>query len=425
MSGKLAIDGGVPVAKEPINWEHSGVLGEEEAVAAYNVLKSGKIWLYSSDNDIEKFEEEFARYIGVKHAISFFNCTCGIEAALAAAKIGAGDEVITSPFTMAATYMSIVRQAGIPVFGDIDARTYALSPESVKEHITERTKAILCVSIFGHPVDADPLRQIAEGNDLILMEDAAQSNGSEYKGRKTGSLCDMTIFSFVAPKAMTSAGEGGMVTTNNDALAERLKLVRAFGWDREKCLASGMQRHDIIGWNSRMIGVQGAVGRIQLRKLDDFNQRRIDNARYLTERFGKLDGITPPYVSKDVKHVFWHYVVRGDWDMLGVSRDWFRKALLAEGVMNTIQYAMPGYRQPFLLEQRGIGDGPCPFQCPLYKGTVDYSKVHLPVVERACKEVLTLPVQNLLTKEQLKAVADAVEKVATYGHSSPSAAAAK
>ena len=410
---KLAMDGGTPVAREFIRREHDGVMEQEEIEAATDVIRSGRLWLYNGKYT-EQFEEEFARYVGTKHAISFVNATCGIETALAAAKIGPGDEVITTPFTFIATQTAIVRQNAIPVFADIDPRTYTLSPESVREHITERTKAILCVSIFGHPVDMDPLRQIAEEHDLVLIDDAAQAPGSEYGGIKIGALAHMTVFSFTAPKSMTSAGEGGMVTTHDDSLAERLILLRAFGYDRVTCLSSGVLKHDMLGWNGRMTEVQAAVGVVQLRKLDGFNQRRIEHAKYLTERLRDLEGITPPYVRENAQHVFWHYIIRVHSDILGVSRDWFRQALMAENVHTTVQYALPNYRQPFLLEQKGHADSPCPFQCPLYKGSVDYSKVYLPVVEEACKEVLSLPVHNLLTAEELKAVADAIEKVVTH-----------
>lgn len=180
-SVKLAMDGDPPAAKRLIRREHDGVMEKEEIAAATDVIRSGRLWLYNGRYTAQ-FEEEFARYVGAKHAISFVNATCGIEAALAAAKIGPGDEVITTPFTFIATQTAIVRQNAIPVFADIDARTYSLSPESVREHITERTRAILCVSIFGHPVDVDALRQIANEHGLILIDDAAQATGSEYKG---------------------------------------------------------------------------------------------------------------------------------------------------------------------------------------------------------------------------------------------------
>lgn len=409
----LAIDGGQPVSTRLIKREHGGVIEQEEIEAAMDAIKSGRLWLYNG-RYIPQFEEEFARYVGAKHAVSFFNATCGIEAAVAAAKIGPGDEVITTSFTFIATQGSIVRQNAIPIFADIDPRTYTLDPELVEGSITEWTKAILCVSIFGQPVDMDPLMKIARENGLVVIDDAAQATGAEYKGQRLGSIADMTIFSFCAPKSMHSAGEGGMVTTNDDVLAERLVLLRAFGYDRPTCVESGILKHDILGWNARMTEVQAAVGLAQLRKLDGFNQRRIDNARYLTGRLEKVEGIVPPYVSENAKHVFWHYIIRVKQDILGVSRDQFRRALRAEGVESTIQYAMPNYRQPFLQKLRGHADTICPFRCPLYKGSVNYTKVYLPVVEQACTEVLSIPVHNLLTEDELEKVADAIKKVAGY-----------
>ena len=412
MKSKLAIEGGEPLCKERVTMEHDGVMGEEEVAIATEVIRSGKLWLYNGKYT-GPFEKEFADYVGVKHAVSYVNATSGIEASLAAARIKPGDEVITTPFTFIATQTAIVRQNGVPIFADIDPHTYTLDAASVEKHVTERTKAIMCVSIFGHPVDYDGLRKVADKYNLILIDDAAQATGSDYKGKKVGSQADMSIFSFTAPKSMTSAGEGGMITTNNDEFAHRLVLIRAFGYDRPKALAAGRLWHEILGWNGRMIEVQAAVGSVQLRRLDGFNQRRIENAAYLTKRLSKIDGIVPPYVSDQVKHNFWVYTIRVQEEKLGISRDRFRKALSAEGVPTASWYTVPNYKQPFIADQIGHGDSHCPFQCPLYKGKVDYKNVFLPVTEQACKEVVNLPVHNLLTEKEIKLVADSIEKVVT------------
>ncbi len=409
----LAINGGKPVSAEFILREHDGIVEQEEIDAVADVMKSGRLWLYNG-RYIPEFEEDFARYVGTKHAITFFNCTCALEAALAAAKIGPGHEVITTPFTFIATQTAIVRQNAIPVFVDIDPRTYNLDPAAVDDAVTEHTKAIMCVSIFGHPVDMDPLMDVARKHGLVVIDDAAHSLGAEYKGRKVGALADMTAFSFTAPKAMTSGGEGGIVTTNDDEFAKRLTLLRAFGYDRPSCLEAGMLKHDILGWNARMTELQAAMGVVQLRKLDGFNQKRIENARYLTERLSKVEGVEPPFVDERVKHVFWHYAIRVKSDVLGVTRDEFRKALRAEGVESRVQYSMPNYRQPFIQDLRGHADTTCPYCCPLYGGSIDYSQVSLPVVEQACTETLSIPVHNLLSRDQLENVALAIEKIASY-----------
>ncbi len=411
MDEKLAIEGGRPVSSRLIPMEHGGVIEEGEIEAAVKVLRSRRLWQYNGEN-IRAFEAEMAAYLGAKHGLAMNNGTSTMEVALAAVGVGPGDEIITTPFTFIATEVAILRQNAVPIFADIDPATFNISPQSVAELITERTKAILVVSIFGHPVDMDPIMEAAEKHGLMVIDDAAQSLGAEYRGRTVGSIAHITSFSFCAPKAITTAGEGGMVTTNDDQLARAMDMIRAFGYDRLKCLPTGRLQHDVLGWNARLTEVQAAVGRVQLRKLERFNQRRIDNARYLTERLSRVEGIIPPPVVGDVRHVFWIYTIRVRSDQLGVSRDEFRAALEAEGVQASVYYDRPIYQQPYFLEQRGYGNTACPFRCPWYKGEVDYARVELPIVEQTCQEVLSIPVHNLLEAEDLEKVATAVEKVA-------------
>jgi perosamine synthetase len=167
----------------------------------------------------------------------------------------------------------------------------------------------------------------------------------------------------------------------------------------------------MLGWNARLTEVQAAVGRVQLQKLDHFNAQRIRNAQYLTQRLSKIDGIVPPPVQHDVEHIFWQYTIRVQEEKLGVSRDTFRTALEAEGIETSVYYDPPIHRQPYFRELRGYGDTSCPFRCPWYQGIVDYDRLELPVVERACREVLSLPVHNLLSQEDIEKVASAVHKV--------------
>jgi dTDP-4-amino-4,6-dideoxygalactose transaminase len=203
-----------------------------------------------------------------------------------------------------------------------------------------------------------------------------------------------------------------MITCDDDALIETMNMIRAFGYDRIKCLPTGRLQYDMLGWNARFTEVQAAIGRVQLRKLEQFNRRRVDNARYLTERLKQVEGIVPPAVMEDAYHVFWQYTIRVQEDQLGVKRDRFRAALQAEGVEASIYYDRPIYQQPYFLELRGYGNTPCPFRCPWYNGVVDYAQLSLPVVEKACEEVLSLPVHNLLGLDEMEKVATAVEKVA-------------
>ena len=408
---RLALEGGRPVSRAPIAMEHGGVVEEDEIDAVVAVLRSGRLWQYNGEH-IAAFEGEWADYVGAKHALAVNTGTTTMEIALAAAGVGPGDEVITTPFTFIATQVAILRQNAVPIFADIDPQSFNISPQSVAEAITERTKAILVVSIFGHPVDMDPIMALAQRHDLTVIDDAAQSLGAEYRGCKIGSIAHITSFSFTAAKAMTTAGEGGMITTDDDDLAHKMRMIRAFGYDRIKCLPTGRLRYDMLGWNARITEVQAAMGRVQLRKLAQFNQRRIENARYLTERLSQAEGIVPPAVSSEVHHVFWQYTIRLQEGQFIEGRDRFREALAAEGVESSIYYDPPIYRQPYFQELRGHGNTSCPFGCPWYLGDVDYSRVSLPVAEKACREVLSLPVHNLLDLGDMENVAMAVQKVA-------------
>jgi len=412
---KLALDGGTPVSRDLIPMEHGGIMEEEEIEAAVGVLRSGRLWQYNGEH-IAGFETETAAYLGARHALAVNTGTTNMHIALAACGVGPGDEVITTPLTFIATQVAILLQNAVPVFADIDPLSYNISPASVEQQITERTKAILAVSLFGNPLDMDALLQIARRHNLKLIDDAAQAEGAVYHGRKIGALADITCFSFTAPKPITTAGEGGMITTDDDELAHTMGLIRAFGYDRVKRLHSNQLIHEMIGWNARMTEIQAAVGRVQLRKLDRWNQIRIDNARYLTSRLSQIDGITPPAEQPDTRHIFWMYTIRLQPQRLGVGRDQFQAALRAEGVETHVYYDPPIYRQPYFQELRGYGNTACPWRCPWYKGHVDYSQVRLPEVEKAAGEVLSLPVQNRLGLDDMEKVATAVEKVAgAYG----------
>jgi perosamine synthetase len=364
---KLAIEGGSPVSPQPIAMEHGGVMEDDEIAAAVAVLRSGHLWQYSGD-EIAYFERELADYVGAKHALAVNTGTTNMEIALAAVGVGPGDEVVTTPFTFIATSVAILRQNAVPVFADIDPATFNMSPQALEGAITERTKAILPVSIFGHPIDMEPLRTIAGRHSTPIIDDAAQSLGAEYHGRKVGALADITCFSFTAPKPITTAGEGGMITTDSDKLAETMSLIRNFGYDRIKCLPTGRLQYDRLGWNARLTQLQGAVGRVQLRKLDRFNARRVENAEFLTERLRTVEGVVPPEVVGDVRHVFWQYTIRLQPERLRVSRDEVRAALEAEGVETAVYYDRPIYRQPYFAELRGYGSTSCPFGCPWYGG---------------------------------------------------------
>jgi perosamine synthetase len=357
----------IPIAKP--------VLGEEEIEAVTKVLKSGRL---TRGEETRMFEKEFAEYVGCKHAVTVMNGTVALEAMLKAIGIRSGDEVIVPDLTFIATANSVLNVGGKPVFADVKEDTVTLDPESVKEKITERTKAIIAVHLYGHPADMKELEEIATDYNIILVEDAAQSHGASINGRKTGCLGVAAAFSFYATKNMMT-GEGGMVTTNDDKIAERLRKIRCHG-ETERYVS------DYPGSNLHMTEMQAAIGRIQLRKLDQFNERRRRNAQYFNNQLGKINGITTPLEKPGYFHVYHQYVIKVD----NYHRDKLKEHLEAYGISTAIHYPIPLHEQP------------------LYK-KLGYPQNQNPVAKSLSKRVLSIPVHPSLTQKQLKYIVATVK----------------
>jgi len=352
----------IPIAKPDI--------GPEELEAVKEVLESGML---VQGKKVKQFEAKFAEYIDVEHAVAVSNGTTALDVALKALNIGAGDEVITSAFSFIASGNCVLFQNAKPVFTDIDPKTFNIDPSDVAEKITPKTKAIIPVHIFGQPTKMDELKQIAEDKKIPLVEDAAQAHGAEYKGQKAGSMGTIGCFSFYATKNMIT-GEGGMITTNDQKLADKTRLLRSHGEIKK-------YTHNVLGYNYRMTDLCAAIGLVQLKKLDKFNEKRRENANLLSKGIQKIKGLTAPYVSKDVKHVFHQYVMRVD-DDYSMSRDELSSYLAENGVGAAVHYPIPIYRQPLYMEL-GYGTKKCPN------------------TEDACKRVLSLPVHPLVKKEDI------------------------
>ncbi|ADP77842.1 DegT/DnrJ/EryC1/StrS aminotransferase [Methanothermus fervidus DSM 2088] len=344
------------------------MIGDEEINEVINVLKSGQI---AQGPMVEKFEKKFAKYVGTKYAVATSSGTTALHLSLLAIGINKGDEVITTPFTFSATSNSILYVGAKPVFVDIDLRTYNIDPNKIEEAITDKTKAIIPVHLYGHPADMDPILEIAEEYSLYVIEDAAQAHGAIYKGSKVGTFGDAACFSFYPTKNITT-GEGGMVTTNNKKLAEKIKILRNHG---------EVERYNqiMLGYNFRMTDVEAAIGIHQLKKLDKFNEIRIKNAKYLTEHLEKLDIITPEEVG-NVKHVYHQYTIRVP------KRDRWVKCFEKEGINVGIYYPRPVYKQEFY---RKMG-----YKCKCVNA------------EKASKEVLSLPVHPALTENDLDKIVE-------------------
>jgi perosamine synthetase len=351
------------------------IIDREEIEAVIAVLKSGNI---AQGKKVEEFEQAFAGYIGTTYAIAVNSGTAAIHTALLSYGIGEGDEVITSAFTFISTANSILFTGAKPVFADIEEDTFNIAPDSVEEKITPRTKVIMPVHLYGQPCDMKRIMEIAEEHKLIVIEDVCQAHGAEYKGRKTGTF-GTGCFSFYPTKNITT-GEGGMITTDENDVAQRARMISSHG-QRVRYY------QEILGYNYRMTDIAAAIGLHQLSKLNQFNQRRIENAKFLTERLGKTEGLIQPRVRNDIKHVFHQYTVRVTRDS-GISRDELKAKLMDKGIMTDIYYALPIYKQPYY---RKLG----------------YNNV-LPNTEKAADEVLSLPVHPSLTKEDLEYIAESL-----------------
>ncbi len=356
----------VPIAKP--------IIGDEEIENVVEVLKSGMI---AQGPKVEEFEEEFAEWVGADYGIAVNSGTAALHVALLSCGIGEGDEVITSPFTFIASGNSIVYTGAKPVFADIDLETYTIDPDSIEDLITENTKAILPVQLYGQSADMDGINEIAEKYGLTVIEDAAQAHGATFNGTPVGSMGDMACFSFYPTKNMTTS-EGGIITTNDEELAENARIFRAHG-------ASIRYHHSEIGYNFRMTDISAAIGLAQLDKIDDFNCKRIENAAYLNEGLRNVDGVITPYCADGSKHVYHQYTIRVE---KGDRDDWV-DIINDCGVGTGIHYPIPLYNQPIY---KSLGfEGYCPN------------------AELAADNVISLPVHPSLTKEDLDLVIEAVK----------------
>ncbi|MDD1739873.1 MAG: DegT/DnrJ/EryC1/StrS family aminotransferase [Methanothrix sp.] len=328
----------IPIAKP--------IIGQEEINAVEEVLKSGML---AQGEAVKRFEDEFAAYLGVKNAIAVNNGTVALDLA--------------------------VKALGL-VFADVDERTFNIDPDDLQEKITPRTRAVIGVHLYGQPFQLSAVQEICQDKNIALVEDCAQAHGAEWKGKKVGSFAT-GCFSFYPTKNMTT-GEGGMITTDDDALAARLRLLRSHG-------DSGKYNHITIGYNYRMMNLQGALGLVQLRHLEQFTAKRIANARFLDDNI-RVKGISTPFRMDSVRHVYHQYVVRVE-DDFPASRQRLMEYLQDRGVGSAIHYPRAVYQQPVY---RDMG----------------YTDVSCPVAEDVSRRVMSLPVHPSLTADDLQYIAE-------------------
>ena len=349
-------------------------LGMEERDAVARVLEKGQL---AQGEEVERFEQEWASYIGTKFAVATNSGTSALHIALACLGIKEGDKVITTPFSFIATASSIVMQGATPVFCDIAPRTYNLDPQQLGGNIDENTKAIMVVHLYGQPCDMAPILEIAREHNLHVIEDACQAHGAEYRGKKAGSIGHIGVFSFYPTKNITT-GEGGMLTTNDTEIAEKARMLRDHGQGQR-------YRHEILGYNYRMTNIAAAIGSVQLKKLEQLNEKRIDNAGYYNKNLNTK--IQKPGVIDGVKHVFHQYTIRVK------DRRQFTNYLEQKGVGYGIYYPIPIHRQPLFIKHNAL---------------------NLPMAQEASGQVVSLPVYPSLTREELEYIAEVVNSFESW-----------
>lgn len=362
----------IPIAKP--------IIGKEEKKNVMEVLDSGML---AQGPRVKELEEKFAKLCGVKHAVAVSNGTAAIHAALYAIGIKPGDEVITAPFTFVATANPILMLGGKVVFADVKEDTFNIDPEKVKEKITDKTKAIIAVDLYGQPADYKKLNEIAKKHNLKIVEDACQAVNAELDGKKTGSLGDIAAFSFYATKNMIS-GEGGMVTTDDDEYAELVKRFRHHGQSEK----TRYEYYD-LGYNYRMMDLQAAIAIAQLDKIEEFSNKRFRNAELLTEGLNDIDGVIVPFVKDNVKHVFHQYTVKVDGK---ISRDELAEKLKSKGIGHGIFYPKPLHLHPHFKR-------------------MGYKEGDFPVSERLSEQVLSLPVHPSVSENDIKKIIETVSSI--------------
>lgn len=331
---KLAINGGTPVRTEP--FPPYITVGSEEKEAACRVLDSGVLSRYlgawheqfMGGSEVQALEQEWAAYYGIKHALAVNSCTSGLIAALGAIGIRPGDEVIVGPWSMSISATAPLFYGGIPVFADVEPDCFCLDPASIEAKITPRTKAILAVDLFGQPYDADSINALAKKHGLYVIEDCAQAPGSSYNGRPAGTLADIGVYSLNYHKHI-HCGEGGIIVTNSDTLAQRLSLIR----NHAESVVEGMGIQDqtnMLGYNFRMTELDAAIARCQLKKLADLNAKRLKNVELLEEGLSQVPCLTMPRVREGCRHVYYVHACLYDEHKVGVSAHRFVEALKAE-----------------------------------------------------------------------------------------------
>ncbi len=403
----LAIHGGKPVRTEPV--VTTGKRFDDTELQELKEALDQQTLFYWFGEKVKTFRKQFAKLYGMKHCHMVTSGTAALHVATASMGIGPGDEVITTPITDQGTVVSILAQGGVPVFADLDPHIYAITPASVEKCITDKTKAIMVVHLAGNPADMDGLLAVARKHNLKIIEDCAQSYLCYYKGKLAGTMGDIGCFSLNDFKHI-SAGDAGMVITNDDTLSEMAGLYLDKGYRRD---GSG-RRPEILAPNYRPSELHGAVAIAQLRKLPHICERRNVLGDRLTAAIAGIPGIHAHKVLNGCKSSYWFYLGRMDPEVLGVSRDEFVEAVAAEGVPVTPGYIQRMvYEYPVLTEHHAYHDCPYPWD-GVYGRKIEYGPGLCPVAEAIEATSWRSPITEFMREQDIDDIAEAIRKVARY-----------
>lgn len=326
---------------------------------------------------VAEFEKNASEYLGVKHAVGVANGTDALQIAMMALGIGKDDEVITTPFTFVATTETIVMLGAKPVYVDIDPETYNINPKKIKEKITDKTKAILPVHLYGNPAEMDEILSIAKEYNLFVIEDSAQGFGAEYKGKKVCSFGDVACISFFPSKNLGCYGDGGMVVTNSDKIHEKVRMIASHG-------SKVRYVHETLGMNSRLDAIQAAILNVKLKYIDEWNDKRIKFAKLYSEKLSSLSKIKTPVQKDYVKHIYHQFTIRVE------NREELQKYLSSKNIPTAIHYPIPLHLQP------------------AFRGYAEEGS--LPESEKAAKEVLSLPMHPDLLVEEIEYITNSIKE---------------
>jgi perosamine synthetase len=387
----LAVDGGTPVRSTLLPYGRQSI-EEDDIRAVVDVLRSD--WLTTGPK-VGEFEEAFAARVGAKYAVSFSSGTAALHGAAFAAGLKAGDEAITTPMTFAGTANCVLYQGATPAFADISADTLNLDPEKISARITPSTRAVFPVDYAGHPADLDAILELAARRGLVVIEDACHALGAEYRGRRTGSIADMTVFSF-HPVKHVATGEGGMVTTDRADYAETLRRFRNHGIssDARQRQAEGQWRYEMVllGYNYRLTDIACSLGLSQLKKLEANLSRRREIAARYTAAFRDFDGVRPPSVRAGVNPAWHLYPIRLNLERLSANRAQIFRALRAENIGVNVHYI--------------------PVHChPYYRDRFGYRGGEFPIAEDAYERLISLPMFHGMSDGDVEDVVGALSKV--------------